>query len=95
MKVYDSVDWGFLFDTMVCMGFPSLFVHWVRKCVTSAKYFVVINGSLEGNFPGQRGLRRGDPISPYLFLLVMEALLLFLSSEFIMAYLTITPNAVP
>lgn len=73
MKAFDSVDWEFLFDTMTYMEFPSLFIHWIRQCVSSAKYSVVINGSLEGFFPGQRGLRQGDPISPYLFLIVMEA----------------------
>lgn len=61
------------------MGFPTLFVHWVRQCVCTAKYSVVINGSLEGFFQGKRGLRQGDPISPYLFLIVMEAFSALLS----------------
>ncbi|KAG5547389.1 hypothetical protein RHGRI_013168 [Rhododendron griersonianum] len=65
MKAYDSVDWFFLFDTMRIMGFPALYIHWVRQCVTTVRYSVVINGSLEGFFQGQRGLRQGDPISPY------------------------------
>lgn len=54
MKAYDSIDWGFLFDTMKCMEFPVKFIDWIKQCVCIASYSVVVNGSLEGYFPGQR-----------------------------------------
>lgn len=73
MKAYDSVDWEFLIDTITAMEFPVMFVKWVKACITTPMYSVMINGGLEGYFPGARGLQQGDPISPYLFLLVMEA----------------------
>lgn len=67
MKAYDSVDWDFLLDTMHAMAFPDLFVGWIRECITTPMFSIMINGSLVGYFPGAKGLRQGDPISPYPF----------------------------
>lgn len=55
MKAYDSVDWGFLIDTVSAMGIQGIFVQWITQCISTACYSVVINGSLEGGFPLERG----------------------------------------
>ncbi|XP_058222932.1 uncharacterized protein LOC131332652 [Rhododendron vialii] len=81
MKAYDSVDWDFLFEVMVALNFPSKFISWVRICITSAMYSIVIDGELEGFFKGEKGLRQGDPIAPYLFLLIMEGLYAILQKK--------------
>ncbi|KAL9667049.1 hypothetical protein QQ045_001395 [Rhodiola kirilowii] len=73
-KAYDMVDWNFLQSILKLYGFPIKFVSWIMACVTSSKFSVLVNGSLEGYFSSSRGLMQGDHISPYLFTLVMEVL---------------------
>lgn len=73
-KAYDSISWSFLHRVMGGLGFPPLFSGWVLECVSTTAYSLIINGSMCGFFKGKRGLRQGDPMSPFLFVLCLEYL---------------------
>ncbi|KAJ0805638.1 putative RNA-directed DNA polymerase [Helianthus annuus] len=73
-KAYDNVNWAFLLSMLDQMGFPALWCKWVKGVLESARSSVLVNGSPTFEFNCQKGIRQGDPASPFLFLAVMEAL---------------------
>ncbi|XP_022041786.1 uncharacterized mitochondrial protein AtMg01250-like [Helianthus annuus] len=73
-KAYDNVNWNFLISIMEQMGFPSTWCNWIKGILISSRAAVLVNGSPTFEFKIEKGLRQGDPLSPFLFLIVMEAL---------------------
>ncbi|CAN1254586.1 LINE-1 reverse transcriptase homolog [Linum perenne] len=73
-KAYDHTNWGCLLEMMRRMNFPNQWIRWMESCISSATFSVLVNGEAKGYFHSSRGLRQGDSLSPFLFIIVMEVL---------------------
>lgn len=87
-KAYDRVEWEFLQKIMLKFGFDRRWVNVIMSMVESTTFSFVINGAPSGFVRPSRGLRQGDPLSPYLFLFVTEGLIGLLKKAEISGYLT-------
>jgi hypothetical protein len=80
-KAYDCIDWDLLRMILIQVGFGLQFTNWIMSCVSSSSFVVLINGEATNFFRSGRGLRQGCPLSPLLFILVLEGLSLLLKES--------------
>jgi hypothetical protein len=73
-KAYDRVEWGFVEAVMRRLGFAEEWIRLIMMCLSTVSYSILLNGVQSGNFTASRGIRQGDPLSPYIFLLCAEGL---------------------
>ncbi|XP_039022895.1 uncharacterized protein LOC120155401 [Hibiscus syriacus] len=71
-KAFDSINWDFIQAVLKALDLPPLVIAWIVSCYTDAIYSISLNGRLVGYFKGAKGIRQGDPLSPTLFILVMN-----------------------
>nr|GEW99249.1 hypothetical protein [Tanacetum cinerariifolium] len=73
-KAYDSVRWDYLLDVLEAFGFGNIWCKWIRGTFSFAKASILVNDSRTIEFSFHLGLKQGDPLSPCLFILIMESL---------------------
>ncbi|GKD19602.1 RNA-directed DNA polymerase, eukaryota, partial [Tanacetum coccineum] len=73
-KAYDSVRWDFIDDLLHKFGFGNKWRTWIQSCLRSSRGSILVNGSTTEEFQFFKGLKQGDPLSPFLFILIMESL---------------------
>ena len=71
-EAFDSLNKEFIYFIMHCMKFPPLWISWIRECHSTLTFSIMVNGSASRFIESNRGIRQGDPLSPYNFVLAME-----------------------
>lgn len=74
IDIAKAFEWNFILSCLAALNFSPIYISWIKECISTIAYSVGINGSIYGFFKGTRGIRQGDPPSPYLFGLAMNVL---------------------
>ncbi|CAN1817498.1 Putative ribonuclease H protein At1g65750 [Linum perenne] len=73
-KAYDLVEWDCLLSLLQAQGFSEKWRSWIASCISTVKFEILFNGQPLESFNPTRGIRQGDPLSPFLFILMTNAL---------------------
>ena len=73
-KAYDKLEWSFIGEMLFRVNFPSNLIQLIMSCVTSVSTSILFHGGVLDSFHPSRGIKQGDPLSPYLFIMCMDFL---------------------
>jgi hypothetical protein len=87
-KAYDRLEWIFIENTLKTMVFPRKMVQTIMKCVSTVSFSILVNGQPSHPFKPHRGIRQGDPLSPYLFIICADVFSRMLTKKQDQSYIT-------
>lgn len=91
-KAFDSVRWDFILGAMKAIRIHDVFVNWISECLSTTTFSISLNGTTGGFYHNTKGIRQGDPISPYLFVLAMEVFSKILLTRYESGYINYHPR---
>ena len=80
-KAFDKISWKFLKVVLVAFGFSISWANWVLALASSAFFSILVNGSPSTTFSATRGILQGDPLSPYLVIILAKGLGRFINAQ--------------